>query len=478
MKVKPKLGGNPRFTVCYFHNDGGCTKPTCKYQHPVPPLDDNGELIVCREDRLGKICQEDCVFRHPSKEAIREINQPRDLRDVLTPRPPPLMSVNVTQFKQNSNKFSSKSEPTPGSSKKFKSFQKRNPKMSPTSSNSAVKRKSSSIGEASQGPRIKLAKSQTETEPRFEENGYYKVNVRGDNCGDLNVCDQTLVKFKQIITGCQGSSQVTVENELDETVVIPSSYLDRQIDLKACPRSCPFTHCKDSFSSEKPYMEHIILTHFYDKFTNLLKSSYSEDISRYRCPQQNCSESFSDIKDMCLHYGGFPHAKVIGLLFNTTDISVSQKEKEDKSKISVLKKKITEKEEELARLKSSHMNHLTVKDEEIEDQKRKVENLTLQLQEKEDKLKSQDAKLKDQERRLKETGAKVKGQETKLNELVVKLNLQATKLKNQDTKIKDQDLKLKEGETMMTEKLKEKETQDVQLREKMKECFDVQEEKL
>merc|ERR1712062_19728 len=203
-----------------------------------------------------------------------------------------------------------------------------------------------------------------------------------------------------------------------------------------------------------------------------------------RCPQQNCSESFSDIKDLCLHYGGFPHAKVIGLLFNSFDISVSQNGKENKCELSDLKKKITEKEEELARLKSSHMNHLTVKDEVIEDQKKKVENLTSKLQEKEAKLESQDAQIKDHERSLKENGQKVKVQESKLTELIVKLNNQATKLKNQatnlknqETKIRDQNAKLKKGEAKMTEKLIEIEQLQDDLKEKTIALHKVEESK-
>ena len=467
MKKKPQLGGNPLFTVCFFHNTGGCTKSSCKYQHPSPPLNEKGDLIVCRQDRTGKICREDCVFRHPSREANRE--QPNDLRDVLSP-PSVMFNRRVlltdTPPSQNANQQSSKSEPTPGPSKKpkgvlsgYKALVRSNEAAN------AVKRKSSSCGEASSGPSRKLFKSHSE--PRFEENGYYKVNIAGDNSSDLKVCDQDRVKFKEYITGRQGPPLLVVENELDDDVVIPSSSLDKRIGLSACPRSCLFTHCKDAkFSSEKPYMEHLILEHFYDKFANLLKSSYCEADKRYRCPQQNCSESFSDIRDICLHYGGAPHAKVIGFLFNSAEISVSQNGKEDRSKISDLTKKLAEKEEELKRLKSSHMNHLTVKDEEIDDQKKKVEILTSKLQETEAKSKSQDAQLKDLEKRLTEKGAKSKYQEKNLNELVVKMNNQEIKLKNQEMKIRDQYAKIKEVEAEMKGKLKDNEQLQNELKEK------------
>ena len=420
------MGGNPKTTICYFHSMGGCSKPSCKFQHPLPPSDV-------------------CGFRHPSasREARRE--QAVDLKAQLTDIP-------VIQ----NNKQSSTPSATPSAST--------------SCVRSAVKRKSSSNGEQSSGPRPKRSIPQTESEARFGENEYYQVTFKSDN---LKGCDQDLVKFKQFVTSCQGSRQVEVLNVFDEAVFIPSSSLEKQFVLSSSTRPCPFTSCKDvRFNSEKPYMEHIILEHFYQKFSNVLKSSYSQAENRFRCPQKNCSESFSNIKDICLHYGGFPHAKVIGLLFNSIDISMSQNGKENKCELSDLKKKITEKEEELSRLKSSHIIHLTVKDEEIEDQKKKVENLSSKLQEKEARLKSQDAKIKDHERRLKENGRKVKVQESKLNELVEKLNNQATKLKNQETKIRDQDLKLKEEEAKITEKLREKETHDIP-----KEVFEAQEEK-
>ena len=421
------LGGNPKTTICYFHSMGGCSKPSCKFQHPLPPSDV-------------------CGFRHPSasREARRE--QAVDLKAQLTDIP-------VIQ----NNKQSSTPSATPSAST--------------SCVRSAVKRKSSSNGEQSSGPRPKRSIPQTESEARFGENEYYQVTFKSDN---LKGCDQDLVKFKQFVTSCQGSRQVEVLNVFDEAVFIPSSSLEKQFVLSSSTRPCPFTSCKDvRFNSEKPYMEHIILEHFYQKFSNVLKSSYSQAENRFRCPQKNCSESFSNIKDICLHYGGFPHAKVIGLLFNSIDISVSQNEKENKCELSDLKKKITEKEEELARLKSSHMNHLTVKDEVIEDQKKKVDNLTSKLQEKEAKLKSQDAQIKDLEGRLKENGQKVKVKESKLTEVVVKLNNQATKLKNQatnlknqETKIRDQNAKLKEGEAKMTEKLIEIEQLQNELKEK------------
>ena len=407
---------------------GGCSKPSCKFQHPLPPSDV-------------------CGFRHPSasREARRE--QAVDLKEKAQ-----LTDIPVIQ----NNKPSSTPSATPSAST--------------SCVRSAVKRKSSSNGEQSSGPRPKRSIPQTESEARFGENEYYQVTFKSDN---LKGCDQDLVKFKQFVTSCQGSRQVEVLNVFDEAVSIPSSSLEKQFVLSSSTRPCPFTSCKDvRFNSEKPYMEHIILEHFYQKFSNVLKSSYSQAENRFRCPQKNCSESFSNIKDICLHYGGFPHAKVIGLLFNSIDISMSQNGKENKCELSDLKKKITEKEEELSRLKSSHIIHLTVKDEEIEDQKKKVENLSSKLQEKEARLKSQDAKIKDHERRLKENGRKVKVQESKLNELVEKLNNQATKLKNQETKIRDQDLKLKEEEAKITEKLREKETHDIP-----KEVFEAQEEK-
>ena len=407
---------------------GGCSKPSCKFQHPLPPSDV-------------------CGFRHPSasREARRE--QAEDLKEKAQ-----LTDIPVIQ----NNKQSSTPSATPSAST--------------SCVRSAVKRKSSSNGEQSSGPRPKRSIPQTESEARFGENEYYQVTFKSDN---LKGCDQDLVKFKQFVTSRQGSRQVEVLNVFDEAVSIPSSSLEKQFVLSSSSRPCPFTSCKDvRFNSEKPYMEHIILEHFYQKFSNVLKSSYSQAENRFRCPQKNCSESFSNIKDICLHYGGFPHAKVIGLLFNSIDISMSQNGKENKCELSDLKKKITEKEEELSRLKSSHIIHLTVKDEEIEDQKKKVENLSSKLQEKEARLKSQDAKIKDHERRLKEDGRKVKVQESKLNELVEKLNNQATKLKNQETKIRDQDLKLKEEEAKITEKLREKETHDIP-----KEVFEAQEEK-
>ena len=407
---------------------GGCSKPSCKFQHPLPPSDV-------------------CGFRHPSasREARRE--QAEDLKEKAQ-----LTDIPVIQ----NNKQSSTPSATPSAST--------------SCVRSAVKRKSSSNGEQSSGPRPKRSIPQTESEARFGENEYYQVTFKSDN---LKGCDQDLVKFKQFVTSRQGSRQVEVLNVFDEAVFIPSSSLEKQFVLSSSTRPCPFTSCKDvRFNSEKPYMEHIILEHFYQKFSNVLKSSYSQAENRFRCPQKNCSESFSNIKDICLHYGGFPHAKVIGLLFNSIDISMSQNGKENKCELSDLKKKITEKEEELSRLKSSHIIHLTVKDEEIEDQKKKVENLSSKLQEKEARLKSQDAKIKDHERRLKENGRKVKVQESKLNELVEKLNNQATKLKNQETKIRDQDLKLKEEEAKITEKLREKETHDIP-----KEVFEAQEEK-
>ena len=467
------LGGNPKTTICYFHSTGGCSKPTCKFQHPLPPLDDEGQVIICRYDKIGKTCRKVCGFRHPSREAKKE---PEDLRDVLTPRV--LMLNRRVQLTDppviQNNQKSSPPEATPAASTssvtatppRSKVNLKQNPisvwNTSPTTSaRSAVKRKSSSSGDQSPGARAKRFIPHTESEATYEENGYYIVSLSGDKSENLKICDQDLVKFKKFGTSWQGSRLALVLNELDETVVIPSSSLERQIVLSSGTRSCPFTSCKAvRFNSEKPYMEHLILEHFYQKFSNFLKSSYSMAQKRFRCPQQNCSESFSDIRDLCLHYGGFPHAKVIGLLFNSIDISVSQNGKENKCELSDLKKKITEKEEELARLKSSHMNHLTVKDEEIEDQKKKVENLTSKLQEKEAKLKSQDAQIKDHERSLKEIGQKVKVQESKLTEVVVKLNNQATKLKNQatnlknqETKIRDQNAKLEEGEAKMTEKL-------------------------
>ena len=422
------MGGNPKTTICYFHSMGGCSKPSCKFQHPLPPSDV-------------------CGFRHPSasREARRE--QAVDLKEKAQ-----LTDIPVIQ----NNKPSSTPSATPSAST--------------SCVRSAVKRKSSSNGEQSSGPRPKRSIPQTESEARFGENEYYQVTFKSDN---LKGCDQDLVKFKQFVTSCQGSRQVEVLNVFDEAVSIPSSSLEKQFVLSSSTRPCPFTSCKDvRFNSEKPYMEHIILEHFYQKFSNVLKSSYSQAENRFRCPQKNCSESFSNIKDICLHYGGFPHAKVIGLLFNSIDISMSQNGKENKCELSDLKKKITEKEEELSRLKSSHIIHLTVKDEEIEDQKKKVENLSSKLQEKEARLKSQDAKIKDHERRLKENGRKVKVQESKLNELVEKLNNQATKLKNQETKIRNQELKLKEEETKITEKLREKETHDIP-----KEVFEAQEEK-
>ena len=63
-KRESEDGGKP----CYYHMTGGCIDGSkCKNAHPEPPLNREGDLIVCRFDHHASGCRNIlfCPFRHP-----------------------------------------------------------------------------------------------------------------------------------------------------------------------------------------------------------------------------------------------------------------------------------------------------------------------------------------------------------------------------------------------------------------------------
>ena len=70
MPKKKKESGDGK-EPCYYHMTGGCINGNrCRNPHPEPPLNEAGDLIVCRFDHHAGGCRKIsfCPFRHPKAE--------------------------------------------------------------------------------------------------------------------------------------------------------------------------------------------------------------------------------------------------------------------------------------------------------------------------------------------------------------------------------------------------------------------------
>ena len=153
------------------------------------------------------------------------------------------------------------------------------------------------------------------------------------------------------IEGSNQSKYVEVITQSEKKGLIPEDILDRTIVARIC--------CNVSFDVDASYLKHRVSKHY----SNLL-CEYLKDKS-LTCPVENCRETFSDLKLLSLHYGGFPHARVILLqhmrneniskifrMFDGMDSEIlgqkkqleeiKKKRRQDKSKIRDLEKKLAD----------------------------------------------------------------------------------------------------------------------------------------
>ena len=153
------------------------------------------------------------------------------------------------------------------------------------------------------------------------------------------------------IEGSNQSKYVEVITQSEKKGLIPEDILDRTIVARIC--------CNVSFNVDASYLKHRVSKHY----SNLL-CEYLKDKS-LTCPVENCRETFPDLKLLSLHYGGFPHARVLLLqhvkneniskifrMFDGMDSEmlgqkkqleeIKKKRRQDKSKIRDLEKKLAD----------------------------------------------------------------------------------------------------------------------------------------
>ena len=461
MKQRRGLGGDPNTTICYFHKTGGCSKPSCRYQHPEPPRDQNGQLIACRHDGPKNTCGDDCKFGHP----VRDKDVP-DLRDLLveqsrsasdnkdnrtvsykTPDFQNTPTRNTLHFGSPRN-FVASSTP-----EKSVLGQNRNsapvsldslPSPSPVFRSAHKRRFQSEEG----GSRYKMSKSQNENNPEFQEGSYYQVS-KTDIVKVHAVCD----------------SYVQVSDQFDEIQDLRPESLKGEVR-----KACPFISCKDlEFNTEKPLMEHLILKHFYKNFSDYLNQFYSKADERFKCPKENCAKTFSHMKDAALHYGGFPHAKVIGLLFTSNDLCMSHK----KNELEILK--------ETEIMKNNFEAQLKDRNELLNLERKKVELLNSNLKENEEREKRLTKELteakQEKDKQLKNSHTQMNGLRKKNTELelVVKnlKNSHLEELRKKDEMIEMEKSKAHQRIKDLEEQLKQEKQVNMELKENVKRLEDL-----
>ena len=120
------------------------------------------------------------------------------------------------------------------------------------------------------------------------------------------------VTFQHYCQDCSGLSCtfIYVRNQVDEFGYICADNLNEKIIPKKC--------CSLEFELEDKYLEHLALTHFYERLKSYLECANIGRERNLQCPR-GCDSLFENYHQLVLHFGVFQHAKVISLAFQNFD---------------------------------------------------------------------------------------------------------------------------------------------------------------
>ena len=219
---------------------------------------------------------------------------------------------------------------------------------------------------------------------------------------------------------------IYVRNQVDEYGFISEDNLNEKIIPKKC--------CSQEFELEDKYLEHLAMTHFYDRLRSFLESANIGRERNLQCPR-GCDSLFENYDELVLHYGVFEHAKVISLAFQNFDSVLCHGKRNDEE--------IEDSREQLAVL-STKINSLTSDND-------KYKQRVSDLQQSNLELGSNLSQLNDSFEKTKKNLENMEEERDQLDELHEELKLKSSKiLKSKDAEISDlkKQLKFTQGQVV------------------------------
>ena len=186
----------------------------------------------------------------------------------------------------------------------------------------------------------------------------------------LKVEANEIVTFESFCNEHINCNFAVVRNGVGESGIVPLRHLCPQIE----PIECAFCHAiQNQFYTEDEYLIHLCLDHFYKRLSSVLTTR-----EHFICPVEKCRRNCETLKDLIIHYGAIPHAKVISLVFDASGDNVKQLKDDFMKKIVSLQTQLEQARKQseenqtttnsIAQLKNANdaVEHLTLKNEEIQ----------------------------------------------------------------------------------------------------------------
>eukprot|EP00090_Calanus_glacialis_P009707 TRINITY_DN18098_c0_g1_i1.p1 TRINITY_DN18098_c0_g1~~TRINITY_DN18098_c0_g1_i1.p1 ORF type:complete len:952 (+),score=204.66 TRINITY_DN18098_c0_g1_i1:41-2896(+) len=148
----------------------------------------------------------------------------------------------------------------------------------------------------------------------------------------LKVGMNEIVTFESLCVQHSNCGFALVRNGVGETGLVPVENICEDIETIICAL------CHENqkeFYSEDDYLTHLCLDHFYKRLSCFLNKT-----DPYICPVRSCGKKCTNVKDLILHYGAIPHAKVVSLVFDASGDNVKQLREDNAMKISSLEKEL------------------------------------------------------------------------------------------------------------------------------------------
>ena len=232
------------------------------------------------------------------------------------------------------------------------------------------------------------------------------------------------VTFQQYCQDCSRPSCtfIYVRNQVDESGYIRADNLNEKIIPKKC--------CSLEFELEDKYLEHLALTHFYERLKSYLECANIGRERNLQCPR-GCDSLFENYHQLVLHFGVFQHAKVISLAFQNFDSVLGDGKRNDE-------------ETEQSDVLSTKINSLTSDND-------KYKQRVSDLQQSNLELGSNLSQLNDSLEKTKKNLENMEEERDQLDELHEELKLKTRKqLKSKDAEISDlkKQLKFTEGQVV------------------------------